>query len=206
MKRALLSLGLVFVLIGFLGAAEPKVIFEDHLSGKLGPGWTWLRENPKAWRFGEGALEIHVEPGVNTTVKNALVREAPDRRKGKFAIEVTITFTTPPTKQYEQAGITWYIDGKPAFKLVHEQIDGKTYVIPGRVLTSTQTVQLRLVVTADKFTTQFRPDGKGEFQTSLSGKLPAPGKDQVSIQCYQGPADAEHWIRFRDFRVLQLAE
>jgi hypothetical protein len=69
-----------------------------------------------------------------------------------------------------------------------------------------KSVQLRLVVTGDSFTAQFRPDGKGQFKTAESGKLPPPGKDEVSIQCYNGPANAEHWIRFDDFRILQLGE
>jgi hypothetical protein len=53
---------------------------------------------------------------------------------------------------------------------------------------------------------QYRPDAKGEFQTAASGKL-EPGKDEkVSLQCYQGPADAAHWMRFSDFRILQWEE
>lgn len=189
-----------------LWAAEEKAMFEDRFDGKLGEGWSWLRENPPAHRFADGALEIRVEPGDAQSVKNALVRAAPDRRAGRTAIEVTVTFTAPPTKQYEQAGITWYRGGQPVFKLVHEQIDGKTYIIPGKVPAPEKTVQLRLVVTADKFTAQFRPDAKGEFKTVAEGDL-APGPDEkVSLQCYQGPADAEHWIRFDDFRIVQLAD
>jgi regulation of enolase protein 1 (concanavalin A-like superfamily) len=191
---------------GWVRAAEPRVVFEDRFDGKLGEGWDWLRENPKAWRMKNGALEIRVEPGVAPTVKNALVRKVPDRSKGKFAIEATITFTTDPTRQYEQAGITWYRDKNPVFKLVHEFIDGKTYIIPGKVPTTTKTVQLRLIVEAERFTAQFRPDGKSDFQTAAQGSLPAGRDEQVSIQCYNGPPDAEHWIRFDDFRVLELGE
>ena len=67
------------------------------------------------------------------------------------------------------------------------------------------TVQLRLVVTADSYTAQFREgDGVGEFQTVATGELPAPEKDQVSIQCYNGPPKAEHWMRFDDFRIVQV--
>ena len=187
-------------------AAEESVVFEERFDKTLGDGWTWLRENPKAWRIADGALEIRVEPGLAGTVNNALLREAPDRSKGTFAIEVTITFTTPPTKQFEQAGLTWYKGDKPAFKLVHELIKGKTYVIPGKVATSTKTVQLRLTVTKDRYTAAFRPDAKGEFQTAATGALPPADKEQISIQCYNGPPDAEHWIRFDDFRILRLPE
>ena len=207
MKRAW-WLAAVSVLLGvsLLVAAEERVAFEDRFEGKLGEGWTWVRENPKAWRIRDDALEIRVEPGLAGTVKNALVREAPDRSKGKYAIEVTVTFTTPPTQQYEQAGITWYQDGKAVFKLVHEQIDGKTYIIPGKAEAPSKTVQLRLVVTKDRFTAQFRPDAKGEFKTVAEGGLGAGAKEQVSLQCYNGPADAEHWIRFDDFRIVALPE
>jgi hypothetical protein len=199
----------VFVLVAAqlpARGAEPKVAFDDPLKGKLGEGWEWLRENSKTWRHSDKGLEVRVEPGLADTVKNALVRKAPDRSRGKYAIEVTVEFTAPPSGQYEQAGLTWYQGDKPAFKLVHEFIDGKTYVIPGKKPTETRVVQLRLVVSKDEYVAQFRPDAKGEFQTAASGKLP-PGKDEkVSIQCYNGPAGAEHWMRFSDFKVLELPE
>jgi hypothetical protein len=206
MKRFLCALVGLSILGGSILAAEPRVVFEDRFDGKPGEGWSWLRENPKTWRIKDGALEIRVEPGVAPTVKNALLRKAPDRAKGKYAAQVLITSTAPPTKQYEQAGITWYREGKPMFKLVHEFIDGKTYVIPGRVPTTSKTIELRLVVTADRFVAQFRPDGKGDFRTAAEGPLPAGPDEQVSIQCYNGPADAEHWFRFDDFRILELSD
>ena len=182
------------------------VIFEEQFEGKLAGGWKWLRENPQAWRMRQGALEIRVEPGVARNVKNALVRQAPDRSRGKYAIDVTVTNTTKPTQQYEQAGITWYNNGKPVFKLVKELVDGKLMIIPGRKPVSSKTVQLRLIVTKGNFIAQFRPDARGKFQTAAAGKLPAPDNDQVSIQCYNGPANAEHWIRFDDFRIVELPE
>jgi len=206
MNRAIGTL----VALGMLGAwamaAEPKVVFEDKFEGKLAEGWRWLREDPATWRLREGTLEIRVEPGVAPTVKNALVRVAPDRREGKFAIELTVTNHTRPIQQFEQAGITWYSGGKPVFKLVKELIEGDLYIIPGKVPMKSKSVQLRLIVTEKEWTAQFRPDGKGEFQTAGKGALPPPGKDEVSIQCYNGPPNAEHWIRFDDFRILKLPD
>ena len=206
MKHLLIVAALVLTSGAPLAAAEPVVIFEDKFEGKLGEGWSWLREDAKTWRIKDGALEIRVEPGLAKTVKNALVRKAPDRTKGKYAFEVTITNTTKPTNQYEQAGITWYCKGKPGRKLVKERIDGKLYIIPGKKPMASKTVQLRLVVDGRKYEAQYRPDAKGEFLTADKGKLSKPGKDQVSIQCYNGPPDAEHWIRFDDFRILKLSE
>jgi len=189
-----------------LMAVEPAVVFEDGFDGKLADGWSWIREAPGAWRFKDGALEIRVQPGVAGTVKNALVREAPDRSQGSYAVEVTVTNTVMPTQQYEQAGITWYHDGKPVFKLVKELINGDLYIIPGRKPMDAETVRLRLVVTADGWTAQYRPNNEGEFRTAAKGKLPSPGEDQVSIQCYNGPAEGEHWMRFDDFRILKTSD
>jgi hypothetical protein len=206
MKRRFMMAATLSMLCGTLSAAEPEVIFEDTFSGQLDAGWTWLRENPDAWRLRDNALEIRVEPGVANTVKNALVRTAPDRSKGTYAIEVTVSNNTPPTRQYEQMGITWYNGGKPVFKLVKELIDGDLWIIPGRKPMPANSVQLRLIVTADRWVAQYRPDGKGEFQTAGAGKLPPPDEDQVSIQCYNGPPDAEHWMRFDDFRILRMPD
>lgn len=161
MRRALLILIAWSFCCGWLLAAEPEVVFKDEFKGKLDKGWKWLREERKAWRIKDDALEIRVQPGKADTVKNALVRKAPDRSKGKYAIEVTVTNTAKPTQQWEQAGITWYHKGKPVFKLVKELIDGKTWIIPGRKPMPSRSVRLRLVVTADRWIAQYRPEGKG---------------------------------------------
>ncbi|MCY2994890.1 MAG: hypothetical protein NTY19_44565 [Planctomycetota bacterium] len=206
MQHAICFFALLSSLASPLCAAEPQMVFEDRFDGQLADGWNWLREHKEFWRIQHGALEIHNEAGDGGSVKNALLRKAPDRSLGKSAIEVTVTNLTKPTQQFEQAGITWYQAGKPVFKLVKELVDGQLLIIPGRKPLAAETVQLRVIVTVDSWTAQYRPDGKGEFQTAATGKLPPPGDDQVSIQCYHGPTGAEHWIRFDDFRVLKLAE
>jgi hypothetical protein len=204
MRRA--ALFIVLPLLLSLGRAAETVVFKDSFDTPPDSSWHWLREDAPDWRVQQGALEIHVRPGDANTVRNALVRQAPDRRQGRFAIEVTVTNLKLPRQQFEQAGITWYADGKPVFKLVKELVDGQLMIIPGRKPLTNDTVQLRLLVSGNAWTAQFRPDGKGEFQTAATGELPAPGADEVSIQCYHGPPEAEHWIRFDDFRVLKLED
>ena len=211
MKTVILTAAVLSALA--LGADAPpgKVLFQDRFEKKVGPGWTWLRENPKTWKIEKGALEIRVEPGDANSVKNALVRPAPDRSKGRYAIEVTVTNTAKPTNQFEQLGITWYVDKKPVYKVVKELVDGKRYIIsslgsPARTPFEGDMAQIRLVIDGSDFTVLYRPEGKGEFKTAAAGKLPppAPGKEEVSLQCYQGPPDAEHWMRFDDFRIIEL--
>ena len=185
-------------------AEEGAIIFADSFQGRLAEGWSWLRELPGAWRIREGGLEIRALPGDANTVKNALLRSAPDRAAGAFAVEVTVSNLTPPTVQFEQVGITWYVDGKPVFKLVKELIDGKTYIIPGRKPVENVPVRLRLVVDGHRWTAQYRPAGEKEFLVAAEGTLPPEKNDQVSLQCYHGPEDSEHWMRFEDFRIVRL--
>ena len=95
---------------------------------------------------------------------------------------------------------------KPVFKLVHGHIDGEDWIIPGRKTAPSKVAQLRLVVNGTQWTAQFREDLKGELKTAASGKLPPSGDDQVSLQCYNGPSQAAHWIRFDDFRIVELRD
>ena len=186
---------------------EDEIVCHDQFEGQLADGWKWIRENGAHWCVRDVALEIRVVPGLAGTVNNALVRAAPDRSAGTFAIEVDVTNLSEPTQQYEQAGLTLYRDDKPVFKFVKELVDGQMMMIPGRkTISGHQTLQLRLIVTANSYTAQYRSDGKGDFQTAASGKLRPPGKEQISIQCYNGPTDEEHWIRFDNFRIVKLED
>ena len=108
--------------------------------------------------------------------------------QGTYAVEVTVRNLSVPSQQFEQAGITWYRNGKPVFKLVKERVDGELMIIPGRKPMAAESVRLRVVVDADSWTAHYQPEGKGPFLEAASGELPPPGKDQVSIQCYNGPA------------------
>lgn len=185
-------------------AEETSLIFADSFQERLADGWHWLRELPGAWRIREGGLEIRALPGDANSVKNALRRLAPDRTSGAFAVEVTVSNLTPPTVQFEQVGITWYVDDKPVFKLVKELIDGKMYIIPGRKPVENVAIRLRLVIDGDRWIAQYRPAGEKTFLVAAEGTLPPAKNDQVSLQCYHGPQDAEHWMRFEDFRIVRL--
>ena len=178
--------------------------FVDSFDGKLDAGWSWLREDKNTWRIKDGGLEIRVQPGVANSVKNALLRKAPDPAQGAYTVDVTITSHTVPTVQFEQAGIMWYHNGKPRIKLVKELVHGKLVIVPGAKPMGAKTVQLRMVVSETGWTAQYRPNAKGDFLTAGKGRLPTGGKHEISIQCYNGPPDAEHWIRFDDFRITPI--
>ena len=79
-----------------MSSNKEKIIFEDNFDSGLKQGWEWLRQNKECWRIQDSGLEIRVVPGDENTVKNALIRSAPNRNNGTFAIEVSVSKTIPP--------------------------------------------------------------------------------------------------------------
>ncbi len=204
--------------IGTAANEEPskeETVFQEKFSGKLAAGWSWVREDKKAWRLTEKGLEVQTQPGnmwgKTNDAKNLLQRDAPDASKGAVIAEVTVK--NEPTEQYEQAGMTWYYDDSNMVKLVKERVDGKVHVVMGREENdATRTIallpregssfQLRLRVEGRKITGFYRIDEKGEWQEVGSCDLPgakAPAK--VCLQTYNGPAKAEHWVVFSGFSI-----
>ena len=180
-----------------------QIIYSDAFDA-LDTDWRWLRENPDHWRLVDGGLEIRVEPGLADTVINALLRGAPDRSAGTYCIEVTVSNLNAPIQQYEQVGITWYSGDKPVFKLVKELIDGDLYIIPGKCPVADEPIRLRLTVGSAEWKAEYRTAGADAFTTAAEGELPAPENDCVSLQCYNGPGDAEHWVRFDHLVITRL--
>jgi len=50
----------------FLTATAGKAddaLFQDDFQGKLGEGWSWVREHRENWRVTGRGLEVRIEPG-----------------------------------------------------------------------------------------------------------------------------------------------
>ena len=78
--------------------------FASPFQGRLSPGWSWIREDPSAWRLRDGAVELRILPGNlwggANNARNVLVRPAPDPGEGELVI--TVKIENAPTEQYEQ--------------------------------------------------------------------------------------------------------
>jgi regulation of enolase protein 1 (concanavalin A-like superfamily) len=208
------TLALVFC-FGFICSGEQQV-FEDNFSGKLGPGWSWVRENPAAWRVSERGLEVRVEPGNMwggaNNARNVLVRNAPDPARGD--VTVSVKLENRPTEQYEQANLVWYYSDSHMVKLGQELVDGKLSIVMGReendrtrtiaiVPLDSLAVWVRFQVSGSQIRGEFRTDGSSEWRTAGECDLPAQ-KDtapKISLQFYQGPAQVERWARVTEFRL-----
>ena len=213
-----------------LRAAAPdeaeKVLFHDKFTPSLGEGWSWVREDDKAWKVEKGELLIRSLPGglyrEMNNCKNVLLRTPPDVKKDQLIIEVT--FRNQPKEQFEHAGIVWYRDdddyvvlskehyikgAKPAVQMVREEkVDGK---IISKVKNHTpyddEQVSLRLIIQDTTFTGQYRKTDKEEWKEVGQIKLASvEGKPRVGLVTSFGTNEVVRWVHFSNFRILQRAQ
>lgn len=199
--------------------AAETVVFQEDFSSPPAAGWSWLREDRAAWRLGESGLEVRVQPGnlwgKANNARNVMVRSLPD--PGKDTLELAVTVENRPTGQYEQINLAWYYDDRHMVKLGLELVNGKRCIVMGREFAdSTRTlglipitaerVRLRLRVTGTHIRGEYLRAGETVWQRAGEGEVPAPpqGQAQVSLHCYQGLPDVEHWARFSQFRVARI--
>lgn len=208
--RALLTITLLSTMPILAG----EVVFQDDFKNGLKNGWQWIREEPKAWRTTKDGLELRVLPGnmwgAANDAKNVLVRPAPDL--GKSGLMVSVKVRNKPTEQYEQVDLVWYYDDSNMVKLGLEQVDKKLCVVMGReekdrtrtialIPKGTPVIELRLIVRSGKISGHYRPDGSEEWVKAGECTVPGDGGAKVSLQAYQGPADAERWAQITDFVI-----
>jgi len=198
-----------------------EVLFQDDFKGRLGPGWSWVREHREAWRVTEQGLEVRIEPGnmwgPENSARNLLVRSAPDPTASE--IDISVNVENHPTHQYEQVDLVWYYNDSNMVKIGLELVDGKLSVVMGReekdktrtvaiIPLDSTSVQLRMVVKGDQLRGEFRPKNANEWHVvggcdaPTSAKIPA----KISLQFYQGLADVEHWARVTGFSIVRHAE
>ena len=212
-----LRIALSLALFTAAASHASDVLFRDDFKGSLGSGWLWLREDPKGWRVTEHGLEVRVQPGnmwgPANDAKNVLIRPAPDPAKGE--LEISVAVTNQPSGQYEQVDLVWYYDDGNMVKLGQELVDGKLSIVMGReendrtrtiaiIPLAAFSVQLRLTVTGNRIRGQFRTSASEPWLEAGECDLPVHGDPKVSLQCYQGPANVEHWARLTQFHIRRL--
>lgn len=200
-----------------LSTAAGTTLFFDSFRRTMAEGWSWIREQRQGWRLTERGLEIRVEPGnmwgPANDAKNVLLRQAPDPAQG--SVEITVQVENHPTEQYEQVDLVWHYDDSHMVKIGQEQVDGQLSIVMGREEKDTtrtlaiiplpsQVVELRLRVEGTQIQGFFRPLGAGPWTKAGQCDLPAhTGAPHITLQCYQGPAQTEHWAVIQDLRIRQ---
>ena len=193
-----------------------QALFHDDFKGRLGEGWSWVREHREAWRVTDRGLEVRIEPGnmwgPQNNARNVLVRPAPEATNAE--IEVSVSVENSPTSQYEQTDLVWYYDDSNMVKLGQELVDGKLSVVMGREENDkTRTVAILPLTSASVHLRLFAKDGqiRGQFRIPSAADwrevgecgMPAVTNQtaKISLQFYQGAEKVEHWARVTDFSV-----
>lgn len=217
----LLSLALLPLFMSAItssAADKPAPLFHDDFDGGLDDGWSWIREDPDAWRTTGKGLEVLIQPGnlwgsANDS-RNVLVRDVPEGAGDH--LEALVSVTHRPGSQYEQAGIAWYYDDAHMVKLTVEQVDEEVWIVMGRQEANrgtlqgkhpspTETIHLRLQVSGDRILGQFRPKDAEEWIDAGECDLPTPpdGTPKISLHTYMGPPEGQNWALFRNFRITR---
>jgi len=205
-------------LVLLLGSTTPargvEELFRDDFHGRLGAGWSWIRENPAAWRATERGLEIRSLPGnmwgPANNATNLLVRSLPDFTNA--SLEVAVTLENQPTEQYEQTDLVWFYDDSHMVKLGQELVDGKLSIVMGReekdrartvaiIPIPAGTVHVRFIARGNSLRGEFRLGDEKVWRHAGECDLPANGVAKASLQVYQGPKTVERWARFTAFTI-----
>jgi regulation of enolase protein 1 (concanavalin A-like superfamily) len=219
MKRFCLTI----LMLGFIGgkARASEVLFQDDFKGKLGEGWSWVREHREAWRTTPSGLEVQIEPGnmwgPQNNAKNLLVRDAPAVTNG--LIEISVGIENKPTHQYEQVDLVWHYNDSNMVKLGQELVDGKLSIVMGReendktrtvaiIPLESTTVRVKFLVEGSQIRGQFQIGSAKEWQQVGECSLPTPenARAKISLQFYQGPEKEAHWARVSEFRISRVSE
>jgi regulation of enolase protein 1 (concanavalin A-like superfamily) len=222
-EEALMKWLLLVAILGVLGiggtrgdrAPREKVLFEEPFTGKLENSWSWVREDPKAWRIDNGALVVRTMPGHihggSNDARNVLIRPLP-KSENPLAIEVYLE--GEPKVQFEHAGVVWYVDddnyvslyqeslgGKVELQMVTEQKGRASYEVAHH---GAKGVWLRLLISAGTITTQYRSSEKEAWREVGQAKVPTEVPARAGLTSGGAPRGSERYVRYRTFRVLEV--
>ena len=220
MKLAPIAAMFTFLATAFVAAQEApkdKVLFEEKLAAdKLDKGWSWVREDPKAWRIEKGTLIFRTLPGAlhakSNSSRNILLRELPKSNK-PIAIEVHLD--SDPKVMYEHAGLVWYVDDDNYVDVLQEVLGGDMVLLSvverdGKPEAKffkheAKGIWLRLVVTGNKITAQYRATEKDKWKDVGQNDMPSKAVARVGMMTGGAPNDGTRHVRFRSFRIVELA-
>ena len=188
-------------------------LFKEDFEGRLGEGWSWVREQPQTWSLRNGTLVARTLPGTlwgsTNTAKNLLLRQIPSQ--SDWAAEVRVSLH--PTLDGEQAGLLLYSDDDNYIKLVKENKD-RAYAILvreqnqsaktiGRLPVAEDGVELRLASRTGVVQAYMREGTAGEWR--LVGEcepLPRTGL-RIGLLTHVSSGETDRSAEFSRFRIVQ---
>jgi hypothetical protein len=200
--------------------AQDAPLFEEKFAGKLGEGWSWIREDAAGWKVDGGALKIKCLPGTiwykKNDAKNFVMRKLPVAGTEAAPIAIEVTVDSAPEVNAEQCGLFLYYDDGNYIKLIRECNKGK----PGIVIAREQKgipeslppkeelkgpIQLKLVWAGAKVTGSYK--ASGDWVTLGDYELPeSEGEIKIALGAHGAPAMADRWATFSSFRISKVGK
>ena len=219
MKRfgCALFIPIVISLAPALAQEKERAVFTESFDGTLAKGWSWVREDPKAWRLDKNVLVIKTSTGSlwqqQNNNRNILLRVLPDAKDQRVAFEALVE--NEPTNGFEHAGLVWYCDDDNYVALMREKLGAKVAV---QLVSETngkpkvgfaekpfepKTVWLRMELSGGKAKGLYRATEKDAWQVLGQCDLPVKGEPRVGLITGYAPPKSDHESRFSKFRILQ---
>jgi regulation of enolase protein 1 (concanavalin A-like superfamily) len=202
------------------GGQQERVLFAENFAGKLEPGWSWVREDPGAWRIEANALLIRTAAGglakQDNNNRNLLVRAAPVQGAKDTGVAAEVRVEMEPVSPYEHAGLLYYGDddnyvmlnrelvaGRPIVQLVYE-IEGKPKWSFAEKPWPEKAVWLRLEVLDGKARGLVRASETDAWQLLGECELPVKGERRFALATGYAKGNEDRWSRFEKFRVVEV--
>lgn len=192
-----------------------KTLFEENFTMGLDQDWTWVHEDPAAWRITDGILEMRTLPGSlwgdSNNAHNFLLRSVENFEAG---LVTRVKVVNAPQLMGEQAGLIWYHDDDNYIKLVKESLEGVEWIVLAREESgqaelinksriSVESAELQLVLQDGKVLGQYRASPEDDWQNVGECPLVGVAAPNVGLFTHGGPADVERWVALKDFSILK---
>lgn len=202
-----------------------SLIFEDNFDAGLSKAWQLIELNEEDYRIRDGGLEMRVQPGRPTRNPPRLQVNLPfDSSEDAVVASVEVSILDRFTEPVEFAGMCLTDEDGPDFGVEKKLIDGYLVFSPGdpefigepgeegdpskySIKYSPAVKEagpLRIIVRSDYAYFQVGPSKKGNYANFFHSAINDDATERgFCLLTGGGPDDAEHWVRFENFRVIR---
>jgi hypothetical protein len=207
-------------LVLLLLVQDPALFEEKFAGGKLGDGWTWIREDATGWKIDGGTLKVKCQPGSiwykKRDAKNLLMRKLPIVATETAPIAIEVTVDSDPETNAEQCGLFLYYDDANYVKLIRECNKKKPGIVLARQAKGFPEslppkeeikgpIQLRLVWSGVSVAGSYKAGG--DWVSIGDYELPESTSElKIGLGAHGAAPEADRWASFTSFRITKAVK